>query len=212
MQDRTTLDEILERLRRGQQELEQEIDRLLTEKRQEFQYTLRRGKVVFERGVHRLQRQQRTRLWRYLRQAPLAYILSAPVIYGMIVPLALLDLSVTMYQHICFRIYGVPRVCRSDYLVVDRHHLGYLNAIEKLNCVYCGYANGLMAYAREITARTEQFWCPIKHARRIPDPHSHFERFLDFGDAGAWPDELKSLRRDWGEPAFHPTPERVKKT
>jgi len=122
--------------------------------------------VVFERGVRRLQRQQRTGLWRYLSEAPLVHILSARFIYGMIVPLVILDLSVTAYQHLCFRIYGIPLVCRAHHLVIDRHHLAYLNAFEKLNCVYCGYANGLIAYAREITARTEQFWCPIKHAQR----------------------------------------------
>ena len=30
------------------------------------------------------------------------------------------------------------RVRRSRYFVIDRHHLAYLNGIEKLNCVYCG--------------------------------------------------------------------------
>jgi hypothetical protein len=43
----------------------------------------------------------------------------------------------------------------------DRRKLAYLNAIEKLNC---DYANGILTYAREIASRTEQFWCPIKHA------------------------------------------------
>jgi len=183
-------------LRHAQLELEQEFERLLTEKREEFHYTLRRGKVVFERGVRRLQRQQRTGLWQFLRQAPLAYTLSAPVIYGMVVPLAILDLSITLFQHLCFRVYGIPRVCRGDYPVIDRHHLAYLNAIEKLNCVYCGYANGLIAYAREITARTEQFWCPIKHARRTLDAHRRAEKFVDYGDVDGWRTGLGQLRRD----------------
>lgn len=197
MQTKPSLDDILERLRTAQRDLEQEVDRLLDEKRQEFQYSLRRGKVVFDRSMRRLQRQQRTGLWRYLRQAPLAYILSSPVIYGMIVPLALLDLSFTIYQHICFRVYGVPRVRRADYLVIDRHHLAYLNLIEKLNCVYCGYGNGVIAYAREITARTEQFWCPIKHAQRTLYAHHRYAKFLDYGDAEAWKRNLQQVRTDW---------------
>lgn len=41
---------------------------------------------------------------------------------------------------------------RGDYIVVDRHHLAYLNVIQKINCVYCGYGNGLIAYARKIIA------------------------------------------------------------
>ena len=63
---------------------------------------------------------------------------------------------------------------RRDYFVFDRHHLAYLNAIEKLNCAYCSYANGLVAYVREIAGRTEQFWCPIKHARRAIGAHAHY--------------------------------------
>ncbi len=197
MKTMTTLEDLLERLRGLEQELEIEVDRLLTEKRREFQYSLHRGKVVFKQGIRRLQRKHRVGLWQYLRQTPLVYIMSAPVIYGMIVPLVILDLSITIYQHICFRVYGVPRVCRAHYLVIDRHHLAYLNVIEKINCIYCGYSNGLLAYAREISARTEQFWCPIKHAQRMLDTHHRASRFFDYGDAQAWRQGLEKLRNDW---------------
>jgi hypothetical protein len=197
MQDRTKFDEILERFKSAQRELEQEIDRLLTEKREQFRYKLHRGRVVFERKVRRLQLQQRTGVWQYLRRAPLAYLISAPVIYSMIVPLVFLDLAITIYQHICFRIYSIPLVRRGDYLYIDRHYLPYLNLIEKLNCVYCGYGNGLIEYAREVTGRTEQFWCPIKHARRTPDPHRYTEKFFDYGDAQAWQQKLDKIREDW---------------
>lgn len=100
---------------------------LLVEKREQFNYSLQRGKVVFEYKVHNWQRQYRTGLLQYLRKPPLTYIISAPVIYGMVAPLLFLDFSITLYQHICFRIYGVPLVCRSDYMTFDRHHLDYLN-------------------------------------------------------------------------------------
>ncbi len=199
MTSREKLDEILERLKAVQYEFEQEFDKLLDEKRQQFSYTLHRGRVIFKRNVRRWQRQQRTGLWRYLYNAPLAFILSAPVIYGMIVPLVLLDLTITLYQHICFRIYKVPRVCRNDYLYIDRHYLPYLNLIEKINCVYCGYGNGLLEYSREVIARTEQFWCPIKHVRRTPDPHHRTAKFFDYGDAAAWKENLEKVRRDWDE-------------
>jgi hypothetical protein len=98
------------------------------------------------------------------------------------------DLSLTVYQHICFRLYRVPRVNRSDYIIIDRHHLAYLNTIEKINCAYCGYANGLIAYAREITARTEQYWCPIKHAHKVLDSHTRYPFFVPYGD----PDDLQA--------------------
>jgi hypothetical protein len=85
-------------------------------------------------------------------------------------------------------------VRRSQYIVIDRHHVAYLNAIEKLNCVYCGYANGVFAYVREIAGRTEQYWCPIRHAKRVRAPHRHYRRFVDYGDAEGYRRRLLPLR------------------
>jgi len=194
----TALDDVLRQLRATQRELDHEIDRLLTEGREQFRYNVERGRVVFERGMRSLHRQQRKGLLRYLRETPIAFILSAPLIYGMFIPLVLLDLSLTIFQHVCFRIYGIPRVRRGDYLIIDRHHLGYLNAIERVNCVYCGYSNQLIEYAREVAGRAEQFWCPIKHARRTLDPHRRTGRFVDYGDAAGYGARLEPLRQDWG--------------
>ena len=197
MSSPSTLDELIGRLRSAQRDLELELDRLFAEQRDRFQYRLERGKVVFAQNVRRWQRQYRTGLWGYLLRAPLPFVLSAPLIYAMIVPLALLDASITLLQHVCFRIWGVPLVPRGDYLVIDRHHLAYLNPVEKLNCVYCSYANGLMAYCREVTARTEQYWCPIKHAQRTLGAHQRANRFLAYGDAEAWRTDLQRVRADW---------------
>ena len=134
-------------------------------------------------------------MWRYLLGARIAHVLTAPVIYSLILPFALLDLGVTLYQLICFPVYRVPRVRRADYLVIDRQHLSYLNLIEKINCVYCGYGNGVVAYAREVGARTEQYWCPIKHARRNADAHHLSSDFPDYGDAEAYHQRLAGLRK-----------------
>lgn len=191
------LEDVLVRLRATQREFDQEFDRLLIEGREQFHYNLRRGKVVFERNVRRLHLERRIAVWRYIRDAPLAFLLTAPLIYGMIVPFVILDLSITLYQHICFRIYGIPLVRRADYLVIDRHRLPYLNAIEKVNCVYCGYGNQVIEYAREIAGRTEQYWCPIKHAQRTMDPHPRTSRFVAYGDADGYREELPRLRAEW---------------
>ncbi len=199
MSNSPQIDKLLERLSVVQEEFEQEVDRLLTEKRKQFSYTIRRGRVIFERNVRLWHHRQRTGIWRYLKKAPLGFIISAPFIYGMVVPLAFLDFSVTLYQHICFRIYGIPRVRRRDYLYIDRQYLPYLNLIEKANCVYCGYGNGLLEYGREVVSRTEQYWCPIKHARRTHDPHHRTKKFVDYGDAEAWREKLKDIRRDWDD-------------
>jgi hypothetical protein len=77
---------------------------------------------------------------------------------------------------------------------MDRNRLGYLNGIERVNCTFCSYANGLLAYVREVAARTEQYWCPIKHARPVPAPHPRYHTFLDYGDAAGYRRRLTSLR------------------
>jgi hypothetical protein len=163
--------------------LEAELEAELALRRAELRVGLEKGKAFFEEEILRRHRELRTRLSTYVLNARLLVILTAPVIYALIVPLVLLDLFVTIYQVVCFPVYGIPKVRRRDYLVFDRHHLAYLNALEKLNCAYCSYANGLIAYVREIAGRTEQYWCPIKHARRVIGAHPRYALFEDYGDA-----------------------------
>ncbi|MGH8120687.1 MAG: hypothetical protein ACRESK_08745 [Gammaproteobacteria bacterium] len=124
---------------------------------------------------------------------PLNFI-TGPIIYGMGLPLLLLDLCVTLYQATCFPIYRIARVRRTDYFVYDRRHLEYLNVIEQFHCTYCAYANGLNAYSREIAARTEQYFCPIKHAHRILGAHSRYRRFLEYGEATDYHARLEEFR------------------
>jgi hypothetical protein len=186
----TGINELVAEIRRLEDELEMRWEAL----RQQFQYTLDGHKVRFAAGVRRLHRRYRIGILRYIRETPLAHILTAPVIYAMILPLVILDITLFVYQQVCFRAYRVPRVARGDYLAIDRHQLGYLNGIEKLNCVYCGYGNGLMAMAQEIIARTEQYWCPIKHARRVHGAHQRYPAFADYGDAQSYRDKLEKLR------------------
>jgi len=95
----------------------------------------------------------------------------------------------------CFPIYGIAKVRRRDYFALDRAKLPYLNAVEKMGCTFCSYATGLIAFAQEVTARTEQYWCPIRHAREIPSPHDRYQLFFDFGDGQRYHRELMALRR-----------------
>jgi hypothetical protein len=174
--------------------LETELEAQLAQRRAELRVGLEKGRAFFEEEVLRRHRQLRTRLSTYVLNARLLVILTAPVIYVLIVPLVLLDLFVTIYQAVCFPVYGIPKVRRRDYLVFDRHYLAYLNALEKLNCAYCSYANGLIAYVREIAGRTEQHWCPIKHARRMIGAHPRYALFEDYGDAEGYRKRLKQLQ------------------
>ncbi len=189
------ISELLARIQQMELEIEQEMKR----KRAELQADFEETRVRFEREVLEQQRRFKTGILPYLLSANLLSVLTAPVIYSVLFPMLLLDLSITVYQHICFRAYGIPRVKRSDYFVYDRAHLAYLNLIEKINCAYCSYGNGLMAYGREVVARTEQYWCPIKHARKVMAAHPYYTGFVDFGDAQSYKDELEKLRTELGQ-------------
>ena len=114
----------------------------------------------------------------------------------MLLPMLLLDAFVSVYQWVCFPLCGIPRVQRSDFWVFDRSHLAYLNGLEKINCAYCAYGNGLIAYCREVFGLTEQYWCPIKHSRRILQAHPHYQGFVDYGDAENYHSELTRLRAE----------------
>jgi hypothetical protein len=188
------INEVLENMR----DLQEQMETLFDEAREQFRYTLEGRRVRFSREVQDFQRRFRVSSLSYILNAHLSSILTAPVIYSMVVPLVFLDLTFTLYQQICFRAYGIARVRRRDYLVNDRHKLAYLNAIEKMNCAYCGYANGVISYAREIFSRTEQYWCPIRHARRVRGAHARYPRFFDYGDAEAYKSGLEEMRRKLG--------------
>jgi hypothetical protein len=176
--------------------MEQEIELEMKRKRAELQADFEETRVRFEHEVLEQQRRFKTGLLSYVFSAKLSTALTAPIIYAVFFPMVLLDMAVTLYQTICFPVYGIARVKRSDYFVFDRSHLAYLNLLEKFNCAYCSYGNGLMAYAREVVARTEQYWCPIKHARKIMAAHPYYTGFVDFGDAEGYKRELEELRAE----------------
>jgi hypothetical protein len=186
----TQLDELTAKLR----SVEAEIEAELAKRREALRFHLENRRIVFEKEVLRIHRELKTRATRYLIDANPLMILSAPVIYSLVVPIALVDIWVMAYQAICFPIYKIQKVRRRDYLVFDRHHLAYLNVIEKFNCAYCSYANGAIAFVREVASRTEVYWCPIKHARRILGPHPNYQGFADFGDAEGFREKLKQMK------------------
>lgn len=175
--------------------LEVELDAELAKRRAELRFGIEHGRIAFEEELLRRHRQLRKKLLPYVLGGHPLVMLTAPVIYAGIVPFLLLDLFVTVYQAVCFPIYGIAKIRRADYLVFDRHHLAYLNALEKLNCAYCSYANGLIAYTREIAARTEQYWCPIKHARRVIGSHARYALFDDYGSGEGYQQRLEELRK-----------------
>ncbi len=181
------------------QQLEDQLEAELAAKRADLQYRIDGKRIVFEDAIMREHKRAKTRLLTYISEARLLMILTAPFIYIVVVPFLVLDILVSLYQFICFPVYGIPKVNRSNYMIFDRSGLKYLNLIEKINCAYCSYGNGLIAYVREVASRTEQYWCPIKHARRMVGAHSRYSHFVDFGDAAAYHDHLDDLRQELKE-------------
>jgi uncharacterized membrane protein len=174
--------------------LETELNEAVKEHSERLRYQLEGKRVVFEQAIK--EKHQRVKLgvfrW-FLTVRPQNY-LTMPVIYGMAAPMLLFDLCVILYQWICFPIYGIARIKRSDYFVMDHQHLAYLNVIEKAHCMYCSYAVGLLAYSTEVVSRTEQYFCPIKHAAKILSPHARYARFMEYGEADEFHSKLESFR------------------
>ena len=177
-------------------DLEDELRDLLLKQKSEAVYKIKGKRIEFEHAVMEAHQQFKTGLLRWLLNSKLQNVLSAPVIYGFFPMWCMLDISLSLYQGICFRLYRIPRISRSKYIIIDRHRLAYLNIIEKINCMYCGYVGGLLSYGREITSRTEQYWCPIKHARNILDEHDKYVYFSEYGDASQYHANLEIARKD----------------
>ncbi len=175
---KSRISELLEEIRIREEKLE---DAIKTHE-VDYLYRLEGSKIKFEQAVEQAHRKLKVDVFQWLKKSNPLNVLSAPIIYSMIFPFMLLDLTISIYQLICFTLYKIQKVDRKKYITIDRQHLSYLNSIEKLNCMYCGYINGLITYSREIVARTEQYWCPIKHAKKILDSHRRYAHFADFGN------------------------------
>lgn len=186
--------DLKDQIRALEAELLQEVQRIRI-----HTYEIREKTVRFGDEIRRQHKAQLVRVLVYLRKSKLKHIVTAPVIWLCLWPALLLDLVVTLYQAVCFPVYGIPKVRRSDHIAIDRHFLGYLNVIEKLNCLYCSYFNGLMSYVSEIAGRTEQYWCPIKHAAQLKHRHSRYDRFAEYGDAEEFRQQLPQLRKDFAD-------------
>ncbi|MDR3374486.1 MAG: hypothetical protein P4L98_12230 [Ancalomicrobiaceae bacterium] len=188
--------------------LQAELGREIEASRKHLGWNIKEKIIDFEQDVVAGHKRLRTGIWRFLVGSSLRVSITAPVIYSLLVPFLLIDAWVSLYQAICFRAYRIPQVRRSDYVIFDRRHLAYLNGIEVVNCLFCGYANGVIGYVREVGSRTEQYWCPIKHALRVIDPPDRYRDFLEYGDAEGYRAKLTDFRTGLREkpPADGPPP------
>lgn len=175
--------------------LEDDLRSALNEQQQTMFFQIKGKRVEFEQSIKETHKKLKTNFFRWLVTNRPQNLITGPIIYSMIIPLLITDFFVTLFQLTCFPIYGIKKVRRSDYIVYDRQQLNYLNFIEKFHCTYCAYGNGMVAYVSEIIGRTEQYFCPIKHARKILGTHSRYARFLDYGDAKDYEKKLEQYRQ-----------------
>jgi len=175
--------------------LEEDLRVALHEQEASAVFQIKGKRVEFEQSIRQAHRRLRTGFLRWLVAYRPQNLVTGPIIYAMIFPLAMLDLFVSFYQAVCLPIYRVAKVRRSDYIVFDRQQLEYLNVIEKFHCTYCAYGSGLIAYVAEIVARTEEYFCPIRHARRILGTLARYVRFLDYGDPTDYEVRLEKFRK-----------------
>lgn len=189
----TAVETLLEKIKL----LEAELITELQKQQPKFSYEIHKRQVHFTENIILKQKQHTRHLFSYIINAALKHILVTPVIWSCLIPALLMDIVVTLYQCTCFPVYGIPKVKRQDYIIFDHQYLHYLNLIEKFNCAYCSYFNGLIAYTQEIGARTEQFWCPIKHAQRLKNLHSRYQNFIEYGDAEGYRAYVESVRRNF---------------
>lgn len=153
---------------------------------EKYGFSIKKKRVVFLEKIRKQNKRLRMPAWKYAVPRSIRHLVSIPFIYMMIVPAFILDFFVTIYQWAAFPLYGIPKVKRKEYIIFDRRFLDYLNLIQKIHCLYCSYVNGIFAYAVEVGARTERYWCPIKAAARPKAYHGWYKDFADYGDPNGW--------------------------
>lgn len=183
-------------------EIVQEIDDLkkklaeeVSNEERHIRYKIHDGSIQFDKESIAKHKKDRGSILSWFNEVPILQFLAAPVIYGVLIPFLLFDITIFIYQHIVFRVFKFEFIKRSDYIIFDHHFLEYLNWIEKINCLYCSYVNGLILYASVVAGRTELYFCPIKHAKKITSEHTYYNTFLNYGDGDEYQKKLKALRK-----------------
>lgn len=174
--------------------LDEDLRTALHEQETRVLYEIKGKHIEFEQTIKQAHCKLKLGFFRWLVTNRPQNLITGPIIYSMILPLLIIDLLISFYQATCFPIYKIAKVHRADFIIFDRSQLHYLNFIEKFHCFYCEYANGLIAYIQEIIARTEQYFCPIKHARKILGTHKRYAYFLDYGEADGYETKLEAFR------------------
>ena len=176
----------LRQLEKSLKELNLRLQKEYKKLEERYGFSIHKRGIKFLDNFRRKNKKFRIPVWKYAVPKDIRHILSLPFIYSMIIPSVILDLFITIYNHIALPLYHIPPVKRRDYIVYDRKFLDYLNLIQKVHCLYCSYVNGLFAYSVEIAARTERYWCPIKAASKPKTSHDWYDDFAEYGNPEEW--------------------------
>jgi len=95
-----SISELTDKISKLEKQLLNELDK----KQEEFSYKIEGIKVRFEQEILSAHRKLKVGVLRWLFSSTVRNIISAPFIYSMIIPIAFFDLTITLYQHICFRL------------------------------------------------------------------------------------------------------------
>jgi len=109
-------------------------------------------------------------------------LIGTSMIWSAIIPIIIVDIYATIYQEIYFTIQGIPKIKRSNYLNFDRWNLSKLSIGQKISCIYCGYANGIVAWFKALVNQTETYSCAVKHQYEMPgqDHQSSFAEYKEY--------------------------------
>ncbi len=105
-------------------------------------------------------------------------MIAAFSVYSCFLPLLLLDVFIWQFQTLYFRIKEIPLIERRRYVIIDRYQLAKLTIFQKINCMYCEYANGVVAYAKAVVNQMELYSCAIKHSHH-PLGQDHQKDFFE---------------------------------
>ena len=176
---KSKINKILEEISLKKQELIWEYEKI----KEKYGFKIEWRKIIWNKESEKSLKKYKKSIFDTIFSATIREIISIPFIWIMLIPGIFLDIWLIIYQYTALKLYKIPLVKRSDYVVFDRKQLAYLNWIQKLNCIYCSYFNWVMQLAVEVAGRTEKYWCPIKHARKKSWTHDWEEHFADYGDA-----------------------------
>jgi hypothetical protein len=101
--------------------------------------------------------------------------IGAVLLYLLLPAVVFIDLSAILCNNTIFRIVGIPRTKRKDYIrPFSRFKLPEVSMWYKLGCVYCSYANGVAYYVQVTTMKIEFLYCPWKQKNKTKISHHRF--------------------------------------